>query len=71
MEKRSSEVWIILGEIKTEFGKFGCALEKVQRKLSEANSAIDQAGVRRRALERKLNKVEELPSKTLPVKNVL
>jgi DNA recombination protein RmuC len=71
IEKRSSEVWTILGEIKTEFGKFGSALEKVQKKLSEANSAIDQAGVRRRALERKLNKVEVLPNKPLPVKSVL
>ena len=71
IEKRSSEVWTILGTIKTEFGKFGTALEKVQKKLSEANSAIDQAGVRRRVLERKLNKVEELPVPTLPLKSVL
>ncbi|MCB0689979.1 MAG: DNA recombination protein RmuC [Saprospiraceae bacterium] len=61
IEKRSSEVWTLLSEIKTEFGKFGTALEKVQKKLSEANNVIDQAGVRRRAIERKLNKVEELP----------
>jgi len=71
IEKRSSEVWNLLGEIKSEFGKFGTALEKVQKKLSEANSAIDQAGVRRRAMERKLNKVEELPSSGLPAKSVL
>ncbi|NND33072.1 MAG: DNA recombination protein RmuC, partial [Saprospiraceae bacterium] len=71
IEKRSSEVWTILGTIKTEFGKFGTALEKVQKKLSEANSAIDQAGVRRRVLERKLNKVEELPVPALPLKSVL
>jgi DNA recombination protein RmuC len=71
IEKRSSEVWTILGQIKTEFGKFGTALEKVQKKLSEANSAIDQAGVRRRVLERKLSKVEELPVPTLPLKSVL
>lgn len=71
IEKRSSEVWTLLSQIKSEFGKFGDALEKVQKKLSEANSAIDQAGVRRRAMERKLNKVEELPSNSLPVKSVL
>jgi DNA recombination protein RmuC len=71
IEKRSSEVWTILGQIKTEFGKFGSALEKVQKKLSEANSAIDQAGVRRRVLERKLSKVEELPAPALPLKSVL
>ncbi len=61
IEKRSSEVWSLLAEIKTEFGKFGMALDKVQKKLTEANNVIDQAGVRRRAVERRLNKVEELP----------
>ena len=61
IEKRSGEVWKLLSEIKTEFGKFGVVMEKVQKKLSEANKAIDQVGVRRRAIERKLNKVEELP----------
>lgn len=71
IERRSSEVWTLLSQIKSEFGKFGDALEKVQKKLSEANSAIDQAGVRRRAMERKLNKVEELPINSLPVKSVL
>ncbi len=71
IEKRSSEVWTLLSQIKNEFGKFGDALEKVQKKLTEANSAIDQAGIRRRVLERKLNKVEELPSSSLTVKSVL
>ncbi|NND07690.1 MAG: DNA recombination protein RmuC [Saprospiraceae bacterium] len=61
IEKRSSEVWSLLSEIKSEFGKFGTALDKVQKKLSEANNVIDQAGVRRRAVERRLSKVEELP----------
>ncbi|MDH3651458.1 MAG: DNA recombination protein RmuC, partial [Saprospiraceae bacterium] len=61
IEKRSSEVWALLSEIKTEFGKFGIALDKVQKKIKEANSAIDQAGVRSRAIKRRLNKVEELP----------
>ena len=51
----------LLSEIKSEFGKFGTALDKVQKKLSEANNVIDQAGVRRRAVERRLSKVEELP----------
>lgn len=71
IEKRSSEVWTLLSQIKNEFGKFGDALEKVQKKLTEANSAIDQAGIRRRVLERKLSKVEELPSSALSVKSVL
>ena len=62
IERRSSEVWTLLSQIKTEFGKFGMALDKVQKKLTEANNVIEQAGTRRRVLERKLNKVEELPN---------
>ncbi|MCB9352379.1 MAG: DNA recombination protein RmuC [Lewinellaceae bacterium] len=61
IEKRSSEVWKILGAVKTEFGKFGGVLEKVQEKLNQASKTIDAAGVRSRAIERKLRKVEELP----------
>ncbi|MDH3244226.1 MAG: DNA recombination protein RmuC [Saprospiraceae bacterium] len=67
IEKRSSEVWTLLSEIKTEFGKFGVALDKVQKKINEANNAIDQAGVRSRAIERRLNKVEELPDTSQPL----
>ena len=62
IEKRSSEVWKLLDEIKSEFGKFGMVLEKVQKKLTEANKAIDDAGVRKRVIERKLNKAQELPA---------
>lgn len=61
IEKRSSEVWKLLGAVKTEFGKFGDVLEKVKKKLDEASNNIDQASVRTRAIERKLKKVEELP----------
>jgi len=63
IEKRSSEVWEILGAVKTEFGKFGTILEKTQKKLKEASNVIDQAGVRTRAIERKLRDVQELPLK--------
>jgi DNA recombination protein RmuC len=63
IEKRSSEVWEILGAVKTEFGKFGAILEKTQKKLKEASNVIDQAGVRTRAIERKLRDVQELPLK--------
>ena len=61
IEKRSSEVWNVLGAVKTEFGKFGVALKKVQKKLHEASSSIDDAEVRSRAVERKLRTAEELP----------
>lgn len=61
IEKRSSEVWEILGAVKTEFGKFGAVLEKTRKKLNEASNVIDQAGVRSRAIEKRLRDVEELP----------
>ncbi|UGB37798.1 DNA recombination protein RmuC [Frateuria soli] len=58
--QRSSEVWNILGAVKTEFGKFGDVLEKVKKKLDEAGRHIDATGVRTRAIERKLRGVESL-----------
>jgi DNA recombination protein RmuC len=62
IQKRSSEVWQILGGIKTEFGKFGELIERTQKKLSEANSELDKlVGARTRAIQRKLKDVEEMP----------
>ena len=61
IEKRSSEVWELLGAVKTEFGNFGAILEKTQKKLKEASNVIEQAGVRSRAIERRLRDVQALP----------
>ncbi|MDF2193786.1 DNA recombination protein RmuC [Paraflavitalea sp. CAU 1676] len=61
IERRSSEVWQLLGAVKTEFGNFGGILEKTQKKLQEASNVIEQAGVRSRAIEKKLRNVQELP----------
>jgi DNA recombination protein RmuC len=61
IEKRSSEVWEILGAVKTEFSNFGVALERTKKKLQEAANVIDKAGIRSRAIERKLRTVQELP----------
>ena len=61
IEKRSSEVWELLGIVKTEFGKFGGVLAKTKKKLQEASNTIDQAEVRTRAIERKLREVQEVP----------
>lgn len=61
IEKRSSEVWKVLGTIKTEFGKFGDLLEKTHKKLNEASNVIDSASRKSRTIERKLGKVEMLP----------
>lgn len=60
IEKRSSEVWQVLGAVKTEFGKFGDVLAKTRKKLDEASNIIDSAGTRSRAIERKLKGVEGL-----------
>ena len=62
IQQRSSEVWEVLGAVKTEFGKFGKVLDKVQKKLQEASNTMHDAGVRTRAIERKLRKVQELPA---------
>jgi DNA recombination protein RmuC len=62
IEQRSSEVWQLLGTVKTEFGKFGDILDKTQKKLQEASNTIEQAAVRGRAIERKLKSVQELPA---------
>ena len=62
IEKRSSEVWNLLAAVKTEFGKYGEILEKVQKKLQEASNTIDKTAVRSRAIERKLRGVQELPA---------
>jgi DNA recombination protein RmuC len=51
----------LLGAVKTEFGNFGVILEKTQKKLQEASNVIEQAGVRSRAIEKKLRAVQELP----------
>ncbi len=61
VEKRSSEVWEMLGAVKTEFGAFGEILEKTRKKLTEAANVIDRAGVRSRAIERQLRQVQALP----------
>ncbi|MGE5553528.1 MAG: DNA recombination protein RmuC [Betaproteobacteria bacterium] len=62
IEKRSSEVWALLGAVKTEFGKFGDILEKTQKKLQEASNTIEDAARKSRTIERKLKHVQELPS---------
>ena len=61
IEKHSSEVWQLLGVVKTEFGKFGDVLAKTKKKLLEAGHTIDKAEIRTRAIARKLRKVQEIP----------
>ncbi len=62
IEKRSSEVWALLGVVKTEFGKFGDILDKTHKKLQEASSTVETAARKSRTIERKLKNVQELPA---------
>ncbi|GHV10638.1 DNA recombination protein RmuC [Clostridia bacterium] len=59
IERRSSEVWVILGAVKTEFEKFGGVFENIKKKIDSVYKEIDQAGVRSRQIERKLKDVSE------------
>lgn len=62
LEKRSSEVWQVLGAVKTEFGKFGDVLAATKATLERAAKNIEQAETRSRQMTRKLKSVEALPS---------
>lgn len=61
IEKRSSEVWELLGVIKTEFNKFGDLLDKTNKKLLEISNTMSDATRKTRTIERKLKNVEALP----------
>jgi DNA recombination protein RmuC len=65
IEKRSSEVWEVLGAVKTEFGKFGEALAGVKKTLETAANKIGEAETRTRQISRKLKDVEAIPSATV------
>jgi len=62
LEKRSAEVWQVLGAVKTEFGKFGDVLATLKRQLATASDTIDKAETRTRQMDRALKTVESLPA---------
>lgn len=62
IEKRSSEVWQVLGAVKTQFSKFGDLLEATKKKLQESANKIDAAATTSRQIERRLKEVESLPA---------
>jgi DNA recombination protein RmuC len=61
IEQRSSEVWRVLGAVKTEFTKFGDVLARTKERIDKASEELEKAGVRRRAVERRLRSVDALP----------
>ncbi len=62
IEKRSSEVWSLLGMVKTEFAKFGDVVEATKKSIDAAARKFDEVGVRTRAIQRKLRDVQDLPA---------
>ncbi|MBK8945264.1 MAG: DNA recombination protein RmuC [Ignavibacteriae bacterium] len=62
IQQRSSEVWKVLGSVKSEFGKFGELLDKTHKKLQEASNSIDTASKKSKTIERRLRDVQELPT---------
>jgi DNA recombination protein RmuC len=62
IQKQSSEVWRLLGAVKTQFGQFGGLLEKVERKLDEASKTVGDATRKSRHIERRLGRVDALPA---------
>jgi len=66
VEQRTSEVWKVLGAVKTEFGKFGDVLAKTRQQLQTVSRSLDTAEVRSRAIVRTLREVEELPAAGVP-----
>jgi DNA recombination protein RmuC len=62
VEKRSAEIWKLLGAVKSEFGKFGDILDKTHKKMLETSNVIESAVKKSRGIERKLTKVQELPA---------
>ena len=66
IQKRSSEVWKLLGAVKTEFGRFTEHLEAVQKKLHQASDSLEDAAKKSRAIQRRLKDVEGLPAGETP-----
>ena len=66
IQKRSSEVWKLLGAVKNEFGKFGDLLEGVKKKLEQASATMDEAARKSRTIERRLRDVQDLPAGEAP-----
>jgi DNA recombination protein RmuC len=60
VEQRAAEVWRVLGAVKTEFGKFGGVLDRVQRQLHTVTRTIEETGTRTRVMERRLRAVEQM-----------
>lgn len=61
IEKRSSEVWVLLGKVKTQFEKFGVVLEKTRKKIEDAGKELENVGTPTKAINNALKNVQQLP----------
>jgi DNA recombination protein RmuC len=66
IEQRATEVWEVLGAVKSEFAKFGRVLERLKKQLDAASNTVAKAETRTRAMERRLQSVERLPESDAP-----
>jgi DNA recombination protein RmuC len=66
IQQRSSEVWKLLGDVKTQFSKYSQVLATIRKRLEQATQTVDAAATRTRAIERQLKKVETLEEVTAP-----
>ena len=66
IEKRSGEVWLLLGEIKKDFTRFAEMLETTRRRLDQAGESIDSAVIRSRTIQRRLSSLETDPALDTP-----
>jgi DNA recombination protein RmuC len=62
IQQRTSEVWGLLGAVKTDFARFAALLDGAQKKLGEASAKIDEARRGSRRIERRLHEVQETPA---------
>jgi DNA recombination protein RmuC len=61
VEKRTVEIWNVLGAVRTEFGKFADVLDAAKKKLEQASSELDKTGIRTRQIEKKLQSFDTIP----------
>ncbi len=72
VQKRSAEVWKVLGDVKKEFDTFGAVLDKTQEKISQANAELDKlVGVRTRQIQRKLSAVQTIDDNSVKENKLL
>ena len=67
IEKRSSEVWQILGAVSSEFGKYNKVVDGLSRQLNTAAKSVESLSIRTRAMNRKLRDVEKVPDETAEI----